>query len=86
MYLAVVQPGQDVPAAPYERAQPLGYEPGVADVACDQGAAAALGVDDGGGVQTVGLVFRTQSDARAAAVALGSPAPVVAEVRAFCLD
>ena len=86
VYLGTFASEQEAPVEPFAQAQRVGYEPGVSQVACDGGAAQALGVDEGAGLLAVSLLFRTEADARAAATALGEPRPVVAPVTAFCLD
>ncbi len=64
-----------------------GYDPGgLTDVACDQGAAAALGVDPAGGYLIAGLYFATEADARDAAAAIGDGVDAVGEVQTYCLD
>ncbi|MGZ5290919.1 MAG: hypothetical protein ACXWEH_01160 [Actinomycetota bacterium] len=86
LYLAVGD-SLDDPAmhAAVDRATQLGYTPTEGDIACDDGAASALGVPEGG--SRVAIYFATEADAAAAANAFADPAPVgIARVTTFCLD
>jgi hypothetical protein len=85
VYLAVgetiADPALDAATA---RAETVGYQAGVGDIACDQPAAETLGVPPESSV--VAIYFDTRADAEAAG-ALFEPPPVgIAKVTTFCLD
>jgi hypothetical protein len=85
VYLWVGASPDDIQAnAAVRAAEDLGYTPSTGDIACDQDAATALGVDASG--SRVAVYFEERLDAETAA-ALFDPAPVgVAEVTTYCLD
>lgn len=85
VYLAAAR-SFDHPAveAGRRRAEELGYTATAGDVACDQGAAAELGLKEGSAV--IAVYFGTNADA-SAAFALFDPPPLgVAKVTTYCLD
>ncbi|WNB84559.1 hypothetical protein [Cellulomonas sp. ATA003] len=86
VYLTVVE-SFDAPAltATDERLRELGYQPGGhGELACDQGAAEALGLDP----QTIAasVYFASEADARRFAEAYGPDVVGVAAVTVFCRD
>jgi hypothetical protein len=86
LYLALAEDPND-PALDdaIARAASLGYEVGVGEIACDQGAAEALAPPEGAYV--VALYFETETDAETVSTALPSLAPIgIAEVTTYCLD
>jgi hypothetical protein len=90
LYLAVA-PSVDDPEVERwtERMETIGYTPSFGDLACDDGAAEALGVDPGS--SRVAVYFATRQDAETAAgtieisLELGTPVGV-ARVTTYCLD
>ncbi len=58
---------------------------GFGDLACDQGSAAALGLDPDGSYYGAALHFASEDDARQAAAVIGDVAKV-ARVVTYCLD
>jgi hypothetical protein len=84
LYLALGD-SLDDPAmdAARQRATELGYHPGGGELACDDGAAEALGVDAS---YSVAVYFRTREDAEAAAALFGSAPVGIARVTTYCLD
>lgn len=94
VYLAVV-PDAEGPAAPDlrragDQARDLDYDPGTSDLACDRGAAEALGLDPAGTYLGLSLYFGAEDEARLfaemfAADGRGEVRGVV-EVTTYCLD
>lgn len=91
----VVGPQEEGEAAPDMRrvgdlARGLGYEPGVSDLACDQGAAEALGLDLTESYLGLSLYFATEDEARSFAERFRSEVRGevrgVVQVRTLCLD
>ncbi len=86
VYLWVGETADAKAEAAVARAADLGYTTGVGDLACDQGAAEALGVAPDQSGSAVAIYFDSRADA-AAASGLFEPAPVgIARVTTFCLD
>ena len=71
-------------------AESLGYEPGLGEIACDQGAVEALGLDDSHGWMTVSIPFGSEDDAHRFVdrfvTETGLPVVGAAEVTTYCLD
>lgn len=90
LYLAAAPSTDDPEIARWtERMETIGYTPSVGDLACDDGAADALGIDPGW--SRVAIYFDTREEAETAAgtieisLELGTPIGV-ARVTTFCLD
>lgn len=67
-----------------ERGLEAGIDFSIGDISCDEGAAEALGADEG--AQRVAVYFASSGDATAWAATLpGQPVGIV-EVKTFCLD
>jgi hypothetical protein len=75
----------DVFADAIAAAEAMGYFAGAGDLGCDQGAAEALGLEDGF-YYGVGLYFATMDDAIAFAAAYPGEVVGIANVTTFCLD
>lgn len=90
VYLAVAyaEEGVDAPELVEAKAQAaaVGYNAGSGDVACDQGASEALGLDPERSYLTVAVYFATEADARLF-VDLYQPGVVgLAAVETYCMD
>jgi endonuclease/exonuclease/phosphatase family metal-dependent hydrolase len=88
LYVAIAD-SFDAPeiTAAEEAVEESGYQAGVADLACDQGAAQALGANPQS--STVAVYFASETDAALAARAFesrGQPVAGFANVTPFCLD
>lgn len=84
VYLAVGPQGAPELDAAVEQLADMGIEAYAGDIACDDGAADQLGVEDD--LMAVALYFETRSDAEAFAAAL-DPAPLgIARVTTYCAD
>lgn len=90
VYLAVVPQaeGMEAPAMVEAKAQAgaVGYDPVGADLACDRGAADALGLDPAASHLGLALYFAVEADARLFVDRFGPEVAGVARVTNHCLD
>jgi hypothetical protein len=90
VYVAVEPDEGRVLADARDRVEAAGYTPGGGDLACDQGAAEALGMERQAQAMTVAVYFDTRDDAETFFGLLASrlePPPVgIANVTTLCLD
>jgi hypothetical protein len=85
VYAVVAEAGSAELDEAFNRLRDLGVAiGGFGELACDRGAAEALGVDPG--LHGVAVYFDRESDARAFADSLDPPPAGVARVRTFCAD